>query len=87
MPFETLDDEIRILAHKLAKKGFRFSGDEKPLEIRRMRRFLRLFSITPQQFKDWVGWDLIDFIKHNPIWTLRAWEILVIENMEIIKGE
>ncbi len=86
-PSEVLSDELRELAHKLAKKGFRFSGDEKPLNIKRMQRFLRLFDISGKQYKEWTGWNLLEWIKWNPIWTLRAWEILVVENMEIITGE
>ena len=51
----------------------------------RMEHFLHQLGITSKQYGIWNGnWSLAKEIKANPTWSLRAWEVLVVECLEII---
>ena len=49
----------------------------------KMERFLRALGITGTAYRRWAGNQSFgEFINMNPTWTLRAWQILILENAE-----
>lgn len=58
------------------------------LNTRRMKHVLRKLGITGQEYKEWSGGQSFRaFIEANPRWTMRAFEVLIIENAEEIRKE
>jgi hypothetical protein len=52
-----------------------------------MKRFLKAFGVTIRAYGRWTGGQPLNaFGKANPGWSQRAWEILVIENLETLRG-
>jgi hypothetical protein len=52
-----------------------------------MERFLRRLGISGKAYRRWTGnQTLKEFIAENPTWSLRAWQVLVIENLETLRG-
>lgn len=52
----------------------------------RMRAILRQLGITTSQYYRWTGRQTpAEFIAMNPGWSLRAWQILLIENLEYLR--
>jgi hypothetical protein len=50
-----------------------------------MERFLKKLGITMGSYMRWSGQQPLNaFAKDNPTWTGRAWEILILENLEIM---
>lgn len=74
MPTEktTLTPPIRLTRHGTKPSGAR------------MERFLRANGITGTRFKEWAGCGVRDWMKLNPTWTQRAFEVLVMENLEML---
>ena len=49
----------------------------------RMKRFLKTLGVSVTRYMEWTGGQPLNaFAKENPTWTGRAWEILVLENLE-----
>ena len=63
----------------------RLSRRDAKLTTARMKRFLKLCRVTETEYKIWNGqWSYQKEINENPTWSLRAWEVLAVENLEII---
>ena len=57
----------------------------KPPNTGRMERFLKKLAISNAAYSHWSGHQpLNQFAKDNPTWTQRAWEVLILENLEIL---
>ena len=53
----------------------------------RMTRFLKACGLTPGDYTRWTGYKkLPDFMRLNPEWSMRSWEVLILENREEIKS-
>lgn len=54
----------------------------------RVGSFLRNNGLTVEAYRKWFGNDdgegIMAFFKRNPRWTLRDWELLVVEHKEDI---
>lgn len=51
----------------------------------RMERFLKKCGISVAAYARWSGRQpLKDFAKENPTWSQRSWEVLIIENLEVM---
>ena len=78
MATERLASYIPHPGFPLAKRGW------KP-NTGRMERFLKKLGITGAQYRIWSGGQpLNEFAKANPGWTQKAWEVLILENLDII---
>ena len=56
------------------------------ITVSRMNAILRRLGITTKQYYTWTGNQTpAAFIECNATWSLRAWEVLVIENLEMLK--
>jgi hypothetical protein len=52
-----------------------------------MKRFLKKLGVTGAAYAQWSGCQpLNQFGKDNPTWTQRAWEVLVLENLDTLGG-
>ena len=52
----------------------------------RMERFLRRLGVSGRAYQRWVGCQTYgEFIKANPSWTQRAFEVLVLENLALLR--
>jgi len=68
--------------------GLRLANHDVKMSPARMERFLRRQGINSKQYMEWTGnQPLRSFARENPLWTQRAWEVLVLENIDIIKGQ
>mgnify|MGYP001592526642 CR=1 FL=1 len=51
-----------------------------------MERFLRRLGVSGVAYRRWTGGQSFgEFITANPMWSLRAWQCLIIENLELLK--
>jgi hypothetical protein len=51
-----------------------------------MERFLRRLAIGGLAYQRWVGGQTYgQFIKANPSWSQRAFEVLVLENLTVLR--
>lgn len=52
----------------------------------RMERFLRALGISGRAYTAWAGGQSLKaFGASNPTWTQRAWEVLIVENLEMLR--
>jgi hypothetical protein len=50
-----------------------------------MERFLKKCGITHGAYREWSGSQPLNhFGRDNPTWSQRAWEIVVLENLEVM---
>ena len=81
MPTENLPPDI-------PKPPFRLTNRGKRPRTARMKRFLKKLGIPLSAYYRWSGDQPLNaFVKENPNWTGRAWEVLVLENRDIILGQ
>ena len=68
--------------------GVRLTRSNVKLTTASMRRFLRRADISGAQYRMWTGGQgFSEFIIANPSWSLRDWELLVLENLPVMRGE
>lgn len=68
--------------------GHRMSGVDVKLTVRRLRAVLRWLKIDQDQYMAWSGNQRPqDFIAENPDWTARAFEVILLENLSVIKSQ
>ena len=80
MATEAVADEFRKPGLRLARHGMR-------PRTGRMERFLKKLGITHRQYNVWSGDQALNaFARANPDWTQRAWEVLMLENVDTIKA-
>lgn len=78
MPTETVPEGVRIHGLHLARRG----GHPR---TGRMERFLKRLGIPVSQYLIWTGGQALNaFGSANPTWSQRSWEILVLENLDIL---
>lgn len=52
----------------------------------RMRRFLKAYGVSVQPYMTWSGGQPLNaFAEANPGWTQRAWEVLLLENLDLLQ--
>ena len=52
-----------------------------------MKRILRQLGVSVTAYLRWTGeQSFADFIRMNPTWSLRAWQVLIIENLEGLRA-
>ena len=56
-----------------------------PMTTGRMRRVLHKLGISNEQFIEWSGWTLTQWIAANKGWSERAFEVLLVENLAHVK--
>lgn len=82
MPAEELGANLTTTRQqiRLSPRTTRFS-------TARMKQFLRRLGISGIAYRRWSGGQSFgDFIAANPGWSLRAWQVLMVENSEVIKA-
>lgn len=79
MPSECKPTAISLPAgSRLSNRGSRPRTDK-------MRRLLRTLGVTSAAYRTWTGDQPLNaFVKANPEWTQRAWEVLILENLEAL---
>ena len=82
MPTERRPTDILLPAGlRLSNRGTRPRTDK-------MRRFLKALGVTVRAYGTWTGGQPLNaFAKANRDWTQRAWEVLVLENLETLRGD
>ena len=64
----------------------RLPGETAPCTEKEMRRWMRKLRFPMDRFRAWCGFaDLVDWMKANPSWSLRAFVGLLLE--EVTPGE
>ena len=82
-PVEELEPYLRELhSHiRLSMRSTRFT-------TARMEQFLRKVDVSSVEYRQWSGnQGLQEFIAANPTWSLRAWQVLILECAEVIKRD
>ena len=57
-----------------------------PLNTTRMRRVLHKLGVSNEEFIEWSGWTLTQWIAANKGWSERAFEVLLVENLDHVKA-
>ena len=79
MPTEDLEPYITA-PFRLANRGTKATSGNLTL-------FLHRLGISDTKFDQWNGgWVIKKLLAENPTWTLRAWQVLILENLEILKS-
>ena len=69
------------------KAPFRLAQYAKPVTTVRLKRALRKLGITSDQYRMMSGGQPMNhFARENPGWTMRALEVMLIENAEQLRA-
>jgi hypothetical protein len=69
------------------KRPFRLASRSTKITPGHMERFLRRLGISGKAYRRWTGGQSFgEFIEENPTWSLRAWQTLVVENLETFQA-
>ena len=80
MPSEELPSDV--------KSPIRLCRKNATITPARMRKILRDLHVALERYYVWTGHQTpTEFIAMNPTWSLRAWQVLVIENLNYLQGE
>ena len=68
------------------KVPFRLARYNTPPRTARMKQVLKKLGLTPDDYCHWSNEPLRGFAKQNEGWSQRAWEVLILENLDGIRG-
>ena len=69
------------------KVPFRLARYNTPPRTARMKQVLKKLGLTPEAYSDYYDEPLSAFLRQNPEWTQRAWEVELLENLRGLRKE